>query len=121
MQLKIENGNSSKNYRSAYYLHGISANANVGDVLTFACRAHKNFTRTLDFDTLSDQHLFVAFGNAISYHPTRGTAGGGSRRRIFTTVKNHACSSSKPTITPFRTEKIEEAGTCALQELGCLG
>ena len=41
-----------KTQRSAQHLNRVSANANVGDLLTLACRANKDFTWSPGFDAL---------------------------------------------------------------------
>src|SRR5438046_5828397 len=44
-------------YSAAQHFHRVSADSNVGDLLTFACRAHKNLTRPPSFDPLVHENL----------------------------------------------------------------
>ena len=60
-------------YSSAQYFHCISADSNVGDPFTVACRAHKDFTGSSGFDALVDENLLIRFCYAMLHHPTNGT------------------------------------------------
>src|SRR5207247_1427016 len=62
-------------YSSAQHFHRVSADSNVADLVTFACRAHKDFTRPPSFDPLVNENLLVRFCQAMPHHPTDSTAG----------------------------------------------
>src|SRR6266404_6009859 len=57
---------------SAQHFHRVSANTNVGDLLTVACRPHKDFTGSSGFDSLANENLLVRFCQPMAHHPTDG-------------------------------------------------
>src|SRR5439155_8119983 len=87
---------SLESYRAAQHFRSVSTDTDVGDVVSFARCSNKNFAGASDFDTLPNQRLLVAFCDAMSHHPTGGTARGRSGSRILATIKNHASSDLEP-------------------------
>src|SRR5439155_22847150 len=77
----------SKTCSATQHFHRVSADSNVGDLLAFACRAHKDFTRPPSFDPLADENLLVRFCQPMPHHPTHGTPGRCSGGRIFSAIE----------------------------------
>src|SRR6266545_6241100 len=58
---------------AAQHFRRVSADSNVGDLLTVAFRANKDFTGSSGFDALVNENLLVRFCHAMPHHPTNGT------------------------------------------------
>jgi hypothetical protein len=69
-----DNGDYSQGHCSAQYLHGIAANADIGNPFPFPRCPDMYFARATTLGALSNQHLFVTMCDAVLDHPTGSAA-----------------------------------------------
>src|ERR687891_386958 len=103
-------------YNPAQHFHGVAADANVGDALTVARCAHKDFTRSSSLDALADENLLIRFRKAMPHDPTDGATRSRSRGRIFSAIEEHAGANLAPVLACFGRNKVTETSARSLPE-----
>ena len=79
--------------------------------------AYKNAAGPVHFESLFDQNLFIAGGNAMRHHPCRATSRRRPRSRIVAIVKNHARMQVGFRIHRLPTNEVKEFAAGAAQIL----
>jgi hypothetical protein len=107
---------------AAENFYTISTDTHIDDMvilpLVRLCGANKNAAGTVHFETLLDQDLLVAGGNAVRDHPGGAASRGGTGGGVVTVVENHAGVETGFGIDSFAANKVKKLSAAARQIFG---